>query len=90
VLRASKDANTAGVGERLACQRAINIGGFSSHEEVTVTTAASTAYTLDPFGSYPAGASVDLRCWVDNGISGTTANDRVRLHSVEFRYEAAQ
>jgi hypothetical protein len=90
VLKVSKDAHTTGANERIFCQVSRDGGAFSSQDNASINTSALTAYTLDPFGNYSAGQAIVLRCSADNGISGTTADDRVRLHGAEFRYIAAQ
>jgi hypothetical protein len=90
VLVISKDAETAGTGERMFCQEAENGGAFSSQHEIAISKSEQIAYTFVPFGNLDAGSSVELRCAVDNGVSGNTANDAVRLHSAVFRYLATQ
>jgi hypothetical protein len=91
LLRMSKDANTAGVNERVFCQTAQDGGSFAGTQDAaSIATQANTSYRIDPFDSYSPDSSVELRCSADNGISGTTANDTVRLHSAEFRYTSVE
>jgi hypothetical protein len=60
-----------------------------------VTTSASrTTYVFDVsasgvFNTDP-GDAMQLICRVDDGTSADTADNAVRLHSVEFRYRATQ
>ncbi len=44
---------------------------------------------LDPVVTYSAGSLITVRCNVDDGSGGTTADDVVRLFSVAFTYDAA-
>jgi hypothetical protein len=97
-LRISKDGNDDH--ERVGCAASVNDSGFSSTAffggTATITTAALATYTFTPNGGgfpsagFSAGDTGTLLCFVDDGLSGTTAQDRVRLHSVEFLYKAAQ
>jgi hypothetical protein len=95
VVRISKDG-TDDI-ERVVCSAAVNQGGFSAgaNSEHAITDAPITAYTLTPSGAgfvegFAAGDAASFRCTIDDGVSGTTAQDRVRLHSAAFVYKAAQ
>ena len=97
-LRISKDANDDT--ERVGLQAAVNEGAFSStfgaNTHATITTAPLTTYTLTASDALPrpidfsAGDTVSVRFFVDDGVSGTTAQDKVRVHSVAFLYRATQ
>jgi hypothetical protein len=89
-LGVSKNGHS-GPAERLRCQVVINGGGLSSIGNLTTTSSANTLYTvLIPGVTYAAGDRVFVTCAVDDGSGGTTANNVVRLHGIEFRYTATQ
>jgi hypothetical protein len=90
VLRVSKDAHTA-IGERLNCDVALNGNPPGGGAQVTTTTAANTSYTLTPAGTYAPGDAALVRLRADDAANTNNhANDRVFIHSVEFRYTATQ
>lgn len=97
-LRISKDGTDSA--ERVAVSVAINEGGFSATApgpaHSTITTAPLSTYTLtatDAVGGaidFSAGDTVSFRFFIDDGTSGTTAQDNVSVHSVAFLYKATQ
>jgi len=97
-LRISKDGTDSI--ERVAASAAVNEGSFSATAPApahsTVTTAPLTTYTLtatDAVGGtidFSPGDTVSFRFFIDDGTSGTTAQDNVRVHSVAFQYKATQ
>jgi hypothetical protein len=97
-LRISKDGTDTI--ERVAASAAVNEGSFSATApapaHASITTAPLTTYTLtatDAVGTlvdFSAGDTVSFRFFIDDGNSGTTAQDKVRVHSVAFLYKATQ
>jgi hypothetical protein len=93
-LRASKSGHS-GVDERFLC-RYLNDTNSSFGMPAVVTTSASRAtYVFDVSASGVSntdpGDAAQLICRVDDGaLGGFTADNAVRLHSVEFRYSATQ
>ena len=91
-LRGSKPTHTTGVGERFACVVIINGDGPGGVGGANLGNAANASYSVPvpPPEPYSAGASVSLRCQASDIPGGSTFDDPVRLHSVEFRYTATQ
>jgi hypothetical protein len=86
-LRVSKDAHTATQTERITCFAFLNGGGTGLGESADITTADNTAYTLNlDFHPFAAGDAVNLLC----KMQSEAWDDVVRIHSIEFRYEATQ
>jgi hypothetical protein len=92
-LRASKVGHT-GLDEYLQCNVNVNSsasGGASGGDDSALTTTANnTVYTLSPPATYAAGASVAVFCLVHGESDFTFPDNNVRIHSIEFRYEATQ
>jgi hypothetical protein len=93
-LRASKSGHS-GVDERFQCFLHDDNGNLFGLPSTVTTSASRTTYVFDAdesavFNAAP-GDAVQLICAVDDGsFNGSTANDAVFLHGVEFRYTAAQ
>jgi hypothetical protein len=97
VLRISKDANTSGTSEEFFCQQATNNGlfndpGGNAFDSATIATAAMQDYTFDVPITVPLspGDTVNISCRADVSPGVTSADDEVRLHSIEFVYSATQ
>lgn len=97
VLRISKDANTSGTSEEFFCQQATNNGlfndpGGNAFDSATIATAAMQDYTFNIPITVPLspGDTVNIACRADVFPGATTADDEVRLHSIEFLYNASQ
>jgi hypothetical protein len=86
----SKDAHSGAPVERFACQAKTNDGIFTTQANVFPSNAAYAFHTMVPGATYSPGDVGVLRCFADDGSNGTTANDEVYLHGVQFRYNAAQ
>lgn len=88
VLRASKDAHTAGNTEVINCAGSINGAALGTAGTTTVTTSTLTTYTCTPtLTGLAAGNSLSFTAYI---TSSGTVDDAVSMNSVEFTYTATQ
>jgi hypothetical protein len=87
----SKDGHSGPAGEFVDCLIPI-VGGSIGLGQFPISSASLTTYVQPPpgFAGLSPGDSMNLFCEVHDGTGNTTANDAVRLHSIEFRYTATQ
>jgi hypothetical protein len=86
-----REFGTVGVNERIICDASKNDTAFGADD--TVSAAGVPAFitaNIDPVVSYSPSAVIVLRCNVDDGLGGGSANDPVRIHSVAFEYTSVR
>lgn len=87
VVRALKDAHTAGNTELLTCGASINGAALGVAATTAIGAAATASYTCTPAGTFAAGDSASLYLSI---TSGGTMDDTVDLASAAFSYTATQ
>jgi hypothetical protein len=90
IIRASRDAFTPAVSERLVCDFAVNGGAPGANATQTITVTGPTAWTLTPPATLLPNDSLGIRCRADDGSGGQTADDVVRIFAVKFEYSATR
>lgn len=88
-VRATKSGHS-GVPEQLNATANINAAGAGSAGTATTSSLSSTLYVLIPDGTYASGDSVTVEVWVDDGSSGSTADEVVVVWAIEWMYTATQ
>jgi hypothetical protein len=81
---------TGGNPERIVCDGSENDGAFGADDTQLTGVPAFIGGFIDPVVDYDANDSIVIRCRVDDGADGTTADDPLRLHSMEFVYNATR
>lgn len=87
IVRALKDAHTAGNTELLTCGASINGAALGVAATTAIGVAATAAYTCTPAGTFAAGDSASLYLSI---TSGGTMDDTVEIASSVFAYTATQ
>jgi hypothetical protein len=86
-----REFGTVGVSERFVCDASANDTAFGATDTASAGGVPALIFAdVEPAVTYAPGGTIVLRCNVDDGLGGTTANDPVRLHSATFNYTAAK
>lgn len=86
-VAASQDAATGANQEAMACRASIDGAALDTAGTANLTNQTATqTVTLTPAGTFTAGSAVSLLCKQNNA----SADDIVRIHSIEIRYTASQ
>jgi len=72
--------------ERVFCEGGENLTGFTASDTASGSVNAIFTVRVLEAVDYDAGDSIHIRCRVDDGSGGSTANDPIRFHSVAFEY----
>jgi hypothetical protein len=88
ILRASRDANTAGAGESFSCAAAVNGGASTDLAIVSPSTASPTALDCGMAIAYAPHDLVTIGLTVNS--AGGPMNDELDLHGVELEYVASR